>query len=201
VANPNRVDSIAALLADLAGTGRLPHADVDGCLTPCRRWISSPGCSGPPRLRRQGRAGARARWLAGVTGDNAITPNGSSKCGGKRRLFGVRDSPSVLTALVRVTALFFWRAREWSATPTCRRSVGRAGLRTGISSQLLRLERTRLYLDAPVTPDLETTLRLRAVGRCRRAGTAIGADFRSGIHGTDRRARAGGRRGGPARRG
>ena len=40
---------------------------------------------------------------------------------------------------------------------------GGAGLRDGHQyGQLLRLERTRLYLDAPVTPDLETTLRLRA---------------------------------------
>ena len=166
---PIRIVSIRSLLllADLAGTGRLPHADVVRLFdtVPPLDFVAGLLGTAAPETAKDAPAPA-ACWLAGVTGDNAITPERFLEVVvGKRRLFGVRDSPSVQTAARAGDRICFFLAGKGVVGHADVSSIGPggAGLRDGHQySQLLRLERTRLYLDAPVTPDLETTLRLRA---------------------------------------
>ena len=166
---PIRIVSIRSLLllADLAGDGRLPHADIVRLFDSVPPLDFVAGLLGTAASETTTDTPARAAcWLAGVTGDNAITPERFLEAVvGKRRVFGVRDSASAHDAAHQGDRICFFLAGKGVVGHADVSAIGPsgAGLRDGHQySQLLRLERTRLYLDAPVTPDLETTLRLRA---------------------------------------
>jgi hypothetical protein len=176
-----RIMSLRSLLvlADLADAGRLTHADilrlldavppidfVAGLLATVAHPTASAPLSAEAPVPTRETSSRPTCWLAAVTGDNVITAERFLEVVvGKRRIFGVRAIDSSDGAARPGDRICFFVAGRGAVGHAEVSAIGPSGtgLRDGHQySQLLQLEHTRLHLDTPVSPELETTLRLRA---------------------------------------
>jgi hypothetical protein len=175
---PIRIVSVRSLLvlADMATAGRLQHGDIVRLLdtVPSLDFVAgllgaTPSSGAPAPSPAAGIQVTDVRaptsfWLAAVTGDNVITAERFLEVVVRKRgIFGVRDDAGPSGAARPGDRICFFLAGRGVVGHGNVAEIGPtgAGLRDGHQySQLLRLEHTRLYLDAPVAPEIETTLRL-----------------------------------------
>jgi hypothetical protein len=173
-----RVVSLRSLLflADTVRAGRLTHDDVvrffdtvataDFVIGLFEKLAHADADDVAHRTAPRGAETGPAFWLATVDGDSVITPERFLEVViGKRRIFGVRGAGHP-DGIVRAGDRICFYVSD-------RGAVGRADVAsiepkgTGLRdvhqyTQLLRLDHVELYPDAPLVPESETMLRLRA---------------------------------------